>query len=360
MGFTYEERLRQSLNMNGYLTSISGPSKIGKTVLCEKVVGLDFLVEMSGSDFTTKDIWTQIGIKAGMPYEGTTTTGSQTETTLSELYKLSKENIIDYYKNHEFVLLVDDFHYIIPEVQMHIAQQFKDAIRKGFKVIIASLPYRSDDAIRMNPDLQGRINIIDIDAWSRDELSEIPLKGFEKIGISISDKQLARLTEESIYSPQLMQLICLNICILLNTDHNTISHIEDEVIEKAFRFSTLNLDYGKVASAIQQGKNSRGKQRKTYHTTKWSELDLYGLILEALAIDPPMSKLSFDELLGRVTDLVTGIEKPTAASLKDYLKNLQELISEKGRSYEVIAWNEGSLYILEALFLFYLRWGRDE
>ena len=47
-GFTYEERLRQALSVSGYLTLISGPSKIGKTVLCEKVIGLDHLVEISG------------------------------------------------------------------------------------------------------------------------------------------------------------------------------------------------------------------------------------------------------------------------------------------------------------------------
>ena len=360
MGFTYEERLRQSLSMNGYLTVISGPSKIGKTVLCEKVVGLNSLVEMSGSDFVDKEIWTQIGIKAGMPYEGAMVTGNQSTTTSSEYYKLSKENVIEHYKNHGLVLLVDDFHYISLEIQMHMAQQFKDAIRRGFVVIIASLPHRSDDAIRMNPDLQGRINIIDIDAWSKEELSEIPLRGFEKIGVDISASQLKRLTEESIYSPQLMQLICLSICILSKTDCHSIQCIEDAVIEKAFRFSTLNLDYRKIASVIRQGKNSRGKQRKTYHTIQWGELDLYGLILEALAIDPPMSRLSFEELLKRILDLVDGEEKPTAASLKDYLKNLQELINEKGHSYEVIEWNDNSLYILESLFLFYLRWGRDE
>lgn len=55
-------------------------------------------------------------------------------------------------------------------MQMYMAQQFKDAIRRGFKVIIASLLHRSDDAIRTNPDLQGRISIIDLEAWTKDEL----------------------------------------------------------------------------------------------------------------------------------------------------------------------------------------------
>ena len=77
-GFTYEERLKQALNVSGYLTLISGPSKIGKTVLCEKVIGLDHLVEISGSDMLgPSEVWTQIGMKAGMPREGTTKSGNQ-------------------------------------------------------------------------------------------------------------------------------------------------------------------------------------------------------------------------------------------------------------------------------------------
>ena len=67
-GFTYEQRLEQALSVSGYLTLISGPSKIGKTVLCEKVIGLDNIVEISGSDMLDQSaMWTQIGMKAGMP-----------------------------------------------------------------------------------------------------------------------------------------------------------------------------------------------------------------------------------------------------------------------------------------------------
>lgn len=51
LGIDYELRLRQALKVSGYLTSIIGPSKMGKTVLCEKVIALENLIEMSGVDF---------------------------------------------------------------------------------------------------------------------------------------------------------------------------------------------------------------------------------------------------------------------------------------------------------------------
>ena len=46
---------------------------------------------------------------------------------------------------------------------MQIAQQLKDAIRRGFKAIVVSLPHRADEAIRQNADLSGRLSLINIE-----------------------------------------------------------------------------------------------------------------------------------------------------------------------------------------------------
>ena len=75
-----------------------------------------------------------------------------------------------------------------------------------------------------------------------------------------------------------MQLICLNICIL--AESKDAKAIDEELIRRAFRFSTLNLDYNKVVTVIQKGKSSRGQKRAVYKTDGFGELDLYGLILE--------------------------------------------------------------------------------
>lgn len=54
----YEFRLAQAIKVSGFLTSLVGPSKMGKTILCEKVIGLENIVEVSGADFDEKtDFW---------------------------------------------------------------------------------------------------------------------------------------------------------------------------------------------------------------------------------------------------------------------------------------------------------------
>jgi len=359
LGFTYEERLEQALNMSGYITLISGPSKIGKTVLCERVVGIDNLVEVLGSDFLNKEnVWKTIGAKAGMPLSGMVTTGN-TDNSISEEYIVTRENVIAYYQEHELVLLIDDFHYASEEIQRFLSQQLKDAIRKGLKVIISSLPHRCDDAIRTNPDLQGRISIIDIKPWSKDELRQIPRKGFEQLRIHVDDKYIESLVGESLASPQLMQLLCLNLCVLIKADSGNAVDVSEEIIKKAYKFSTLNLDFKNVTAVISNGKTKRGRERKKYCTSK-GELDLYSLILEAIAQDPPIEEIGFDDLLTRINKTIVGDDKVTPKSLKEYLGNIQEVLNDKNRTFEVLEWRDNVLYVIEALFLFYLRWGRNE
>ena len=137
-GISYELRLKQALRTAGCLTSIIGPSKMGKTILCVQVIGLDNIVEISGADFNENtDFWATMAAKVGVPYMGEITTERSVEEgnnrendSKRERYVLSKDKIIQYYIENEKVLVIDDFHYASPEMQMKMAQQIKDAIRR--------------------------------------------------------------------------------------------------------------------------------------------------------------------------------------------------------------------------------------
>ena len=149
-GISYELRLKQALRTSGCLTSIIGPSKMGKTILCERVIGFDNIVEVSGADFNVHiDFWATIAAKVGLPYMGEITTERavleekrEERDGKSEKYILSKDKIIQYYIENNKVLVIDDFHYASPEMQMKMDQQLKDAIRRELKVVVVSLPHK--------------------------------------------------------------------------------------------------------------------------------------------------------------------------------------------------------------------------
>ncbi len=364
-GISYELRLKQALRTAGCLTSIIGPSKMGKTILCEKVIGFENIVEISGADFNeTIDFWATVAAKAELPYRGEITTGKEVSggagsemDQKKEKYTLSKDRVIQYYNVKNKVLVIDDFHYASKEMQLKMAQQLKDAIRRELKVVVVSLPHRSDDTIRQNADLSGRLSLITIESWKADDLKQIALMGFQKLNISISDNVAGQLAVECLTSPQLMQYICLSICTLLEEAGGTV--VTEGILRLAYRFTTVNLNYADVVSVMSKGPNTRGKSRKLYKTTFGQDLDLYGLILESLAKNPPVVKLDFEIIYERIMDLILGDqEKPKKQPVKEHLNKLQGILEEREDIYKVIEWKDDMVYILDPLFLFYLRWGR--
>ena len=192
-------------------------------------------------------------------------------TEVRKNYLGNKDIVIDHFTESGKVLVLDDFHYASDKIQYDIACQLKEVIRLGFKAIVISLPYRSDDAIRLNPDLTGRISIIEIEPWKQRELEEIARKGFYELGIELEARLIERMALESINSPQLMQSICLNIGLL----PFDVEKITDEVIMESCRFTCNNFPYSDVVRVLKSGPPTRGQKRLTYELQDGSRRDIY-------------------------------------------------------------------------------------
>lgn len=363
LNVNYEIRLQQALKISGFLTSIIGPSKMGKTVLCEKVIKFENLIEIPGGDFSVhNDFWRILAQKVGLSIEGEyseTHNNLTKELSKTERYRISKDMVIEYFRENELVLVLDDFHYAPEGAQIYIAQQLKDAIRREFKAIIVSLPHRADDAIRKNADLSGRLSLINIEPWNEEELKQIAIKGFKKLEVEISDEIALKIAKESLTSPQLMQYICLSLSTILDLDNESIKRVIDgSRLEESYRFTTLNFEYKDVIKTLKEGPNTRGKRRKLYKIITGESMDVYGLIIKAIAENPPIMGLSLDEIKIRVDNLIiNSIDKLDKRKIKDALTQIQNIIREKEAIYQVFEWKDNMLYILDPLFLFYLRWG---
>ena len=361
---SYEFRLEQAIKVSGFLTSLVGPSKMGKTILCEKVIGLEKIVEVSGADFDENtDFWKLAASKVGLAYEGQFSSEKIIPDTRDkygkkEVYALTKDKIIEYYKQEKLVMVIDDFHYAPPEKRMQIAQQLKDAIRRGFKAIVVSLPHRADEAIRQNADLSGRLSLINMEAWEVKDLKEIAKIGFAKLDIEIEDDIAEKIAIESLTSPQLMQYICLNICTILELSQSGEKRVCSDILETAYRYTTANFEYGDVVAFLKKGPNPRGKSRKHFKAKDGRSYDLYELIVKSIAENPPIMQLEFEDVQERIVKLLDDdSEKPKAQAIREHLTKLQELINGREDIFRVLDWKEGTLYILDPLFLFYLRWG---
>src|ERR1700730_17245615 len=249
--------------------SISGPSKSGKSVLIHKVIEADLLIKLTGASIhSAEDIWDQalrwmgepvtrsttnastneikvggkVGGGVGIPLvakanaEANISGGHQTQNSTNEDYSIGSMNdVIKEIAESEYIIFIDDFHYILRDAQAEVGKQIKAIVEQGVRICAASIPHRSDDVVRSNPELSGRIIAITIDRWSIDDLKIIAQRGFPELNVDLARSSVHPLANEAFGAPQLMQSLCLNLCLELNireplSEHRRVDATEEMVI----------------------------------------------------------------------------------------------------------------------------------
>lgn len=384
---TIDQKLEKALMMKGNLIFVSGASKSGKTVLCHKVIPDEKFIDLSGNQISSKeDFWNHIAEQLSLSDIVTTTTGMQNSEArvvkgsanfnagimgtgigagigadtsenvvstnqITASRARTETQVIRYIIDNDKVLVIDDFHYIPKEIQLYIARTLKTELFHGLKAVILSLPHRSDEAIILNPDLIGRTTSIEIPLWTTNELKEIAVKGFTLLNVPVSDECISLLAQESISSPQLMQDNCFNLAY-----GSMGSSITTATVKAAFSETASNYaHYDKLVSTILHGPSQGQGRRKLYQTAD-KDVDIYELMLLALKADPPVSKLSLEEIKNRISELLVNHERITSSIISGTINKLISLIKREMPDLDALEYKNKELYILDPFLLFYLRW----
>jgi hypothetical protein len=391
MDRNYEKELRQAFAIPKMIVSISGPSKSGKTVLVSKVVTTDNLIHIYGATIkTAADLWMNVLAWMGGAIEVTETAGSKTtgsvsatvggkagiplvaqgkvdlqggatfDTNSNTARKLATSNldqIVAEIGGSDFVVFIDDFHYIEKSVRENIGKEIKAAAEKGVRICTASVPHRSDDVVRSNTELRGRVTSIDMSYWSSRELEEIAFRGFKELNADIAPSVLTGLSNEAFGSPQLMQAISLNFCFENNIGETLEKHIRIDMgpkeVRKVLERTSATTDFSTMVTALHAGPKQRGTERKQFKFRDGSVGDVYRCVLLAITGDPSSLSFRYDEMLKRATALCGG-ESPVGSSVSESLVQMAEL-SKTVQEAPVIEWDEDVLDIVEPYFLFFLR-----
>jgi len=166
-GAELEKRLQRALDIPKAVVSVSGPSKSGKTVLIEHVVSRDNLIVVSGAEIRNPDdIWTRIldwmgspsstsnqsvdgssnqystnvsgrggipGIVSGGAQASIGTTEDRSTVTTASAERAGLAQVQGEIGESDFVVLIDDFHYMPRELQAQIARQIKAGAERGIR-----------------------------------------------------------------------------------------------------------------------------------------------------------------------------------------------------------------------------------
>jgi hypothetical protein len=387
----YEVRLLRYVLADGILPSVSGPSKSGKTVLVQKVLGpravrvsgseipsendlwqlaldrLGHAVERSQSRETSSGLSASIGTEGGVSVlglakgtakaEGGLSSGKGESETLRFLpHGMAK--CLEQLKSRDLVLLIDDFHYVEPSVKSKLAQQIKEGLTHGAHIVVLAVPHRGDDPIRANPDLRGRVASIDLGHWAIADLRQIGLLGFPLLRIPMSEADSDALAVEALGSPQLMQALCLEACYhwerLGKPSKLTLGA---QGVRAVAAGTSAFTDASTPFSILSSGPKRHGTERTQYTFAGGQSGDNYVLILRALAVDPPRFAFGYEELLTRIRHVVEG-EPPQGQQIARSLVQMEELIAERLPNDRVVAWDEEKqvLDLVDPYFLFHLRW----
>jgi hypothetical protein len=265
--------------------------------------------------------------------------------------------------NSDFVILIDDFHYMHRSVQTEVAKALKEAVRLGVKIVTASVSHRGDDVVRANPELRGRVRSIDLGYWSEPELQQIADVGFTALNATVETSAVKRFTEESAGSPQLMQSICLQACFVLQLRQKSETlfplalNIPPETLRSIMQQTSANTDFRSLVDVLDAGPRTRGTERKTYTFHDGNEGDVYRVVLRALADDPPRLSFSYEELLARTVKVCTT-DAPVGSSVTGTCLHMSKLALEKFPSDRAVDWDEQKQVfdVPDPYLLFYLRW----
>lgn len=384
--------LIDALDTGAAVISISGPSKSGKTVFIEKNIGKDRLVQVTGAGITDANkLWDRVFDIIGTPIANRTTSGrafdgtvgakiggaagvlvsatgeASTSGTWSTSSGEEKEFAVDYLQllirelaGTNYVVFIDDFHYIPREVQVDVSNQIKEAIRNDVIFIVASVPYHSDDAIRANPDLRGRTIKLDFDYWKPDELAKIANRGFAALNVSASLGYVQALASEAAGSPQLMQALCLTTCF-----ENDVREVQSapkqivsdrDAIKKVCVRTASTSDYSSTVVKMKEGPKTRGQDRKSYLLTDENVSDVYPLILRAIALDPPELTQRYPNLQRRIQGLCAH-EQPSGSSVTGACSHIASIANES-ENRNIVEWDGDNdvFEIRDPYLLFFLRW----
>lgn len=384
-----EEKVRDYLDERHRILSLSGPTKSGKTVLLRSIVS-DAIWVSGGSVTTAMQLWHAIADKLQLPSEVETTEGQQEvagrstsgeagvgiakgSRTASEDFSTTRassssrsrplsHSAIEGLVNAQSVLVIDDFHYLAQPVQLEVIRALKEPVFDGLAVIVVSVPHRAYDAVRVEKEMTGRVEQLQIDFWSEGELLGIASSGFDALNLLDPSGELGRrLAKESFSSPHLMQDFCLQLVkaqgIRLRLEAPTRLAVPD--------WQPFFSSRASAASKSAFDLLARGPRQRTDRLERTLKdgtvTDIYGVVLAAIAHTGPLTQLTYEELRSSVREVISS-DPPQRHEITRVLEEITKIARGKIEGEPVVDYDEelSTLYISDPFFAYFLRWGLSQ
>jgi hypothetical protein len=386
-----EGHLKDYLDERHKILALSGPTKAGKTVLLR--AGIDNGIWLSGGDIQSMDdFWSAIcgaldvatefesGDELVDGAESSTSGGGSVKpfgigghldhTKTENLTSSRKESRVrkvsfrdagqEALRSGLHTLVVDDFHYIDQAVQLSIVRTLKPLVFDGLPVVVASVPHRAYDAVRVEKEMTGRVEQLQIPLWRPDELQSIAVNGFRVLNVTDTRQIGRQLAAQCFQSPHLMQEFCLHLCKdqgVRDTCDPTHS-LEPPAPDWNTFFRSRASNASKAAfDLLARGPRQRS-DRKPRKRTDGYITDIYGAVLGAIAYTGPESRITYEQLRAALRHVLEG-ELPARHEITRVLDEMSKIAREQIPGEPVVDYDQemSILHVTDPFFSYFLKWG---
>jgi CBS domain-containing protein len=389
-----EDRVENYLEDRGTILSVSGPTKCGKTVLIRTVAGAE-AIYLTGADVPSVEaFWGRLADELGVATHETRERGNSTASNQDDSFggtvgvpgiasislgvgegeaktatsgrSQSREVSAAHAARKRLrevknPVIVDDFHYIPSPVQLDVVRGIKDLVFDRVPFIFAAIPHRAYDVVRVENEMTGRVTQVSVPFWTDDELNVIADKGFNELNVTGSSALLGQLVTQAFSSPHLMQQFCRELCRRngVNETSATQARLRFDDSEAFFReqaVGTSRMAFQMLAQGPQQRTD-----RNPRHLKSGTVVDIYGLVLLAVAHTGPLTELKVDDLRSAIRE-ISADEPPQLHEVTRVLDAMTNIARTKIEGEPVVDFDRelGTLHISDPFFAYFLRWGAQE
>jgi len=345
-----EAKLRSELAEGFKIIAVTGPTKSGKTVLCRKVIPDKSCVRIDGGQIeTADDFWGETLRALNLPSEESLTTSSILTASIKALIGLqaqlnsgsivkfaapSKKQILQLMRERGLTLIIDDFHYMLEDIQREVVRSLKSEVFEGLSVILIAVPHRAFDTISAEPEMEGRYAHIEIPPWAQHELIAIPRTGFAKLRMNVDPIVIDGMCCEAMQSPLLIQRFCARLCTHYQIEESLKKLRDfqptDEVIRNIYKGVAQQFGFP-TFKKVAKGPQSRSKRNPRKLKNSNETVDIYQAILMAVAKTGPKAKLHYDDIREHLKEILSETDIPQKHEVSGALGHMETIARQKNK-----------------------------
>lgn len=394
---TFNERLDTDLKKKvtdhlrkggGRCLLVHGSSKTGKTVFVERwlpptssiwikgdeissvtdlyqriIDDLGLFTEISKTDGATDTVGGGAGVEVGagiLKFRANASASAQYATSNSVGRSSLNVSVVKAaLRDKPVPIVIDDFHFMDAALRLDVAKAVKDLIRIT-RVILIAIPHATFEPLQQLPDMDWRVDTLQVKAWESNELAQIAKEGFSLLGVVDHDDLVGtRLSIESRGAPAIMQTLCLEYVTEVVDVWETAHPAVDAREPNDWRGFLSRVAEGKKPSAFDAfvaGKEVRGTDRAERALVSGEVTDIYGAVLYTLAKMGAHGSISKFTVADEMQKLMKSA--PTASTISGTLTHLADIAeSVRGHSDPALTYQDPQLQLLDPYLSFFLAHG---